>query len=105
MEALTRMPFTAQKKIFKRLAELADSRCLSKEEQEKYDESRKVADDYYSGLAGSYMAGEKTGIKKGIAKNKIASAKRYLAMGLTPEQVAQGSDLPLDEVLKLAQSN
>ena len=101
MEALTRMPFTAQKKIFKRLAELADSRSLSKEEQEKYDESRKAADDYYSGLAGSYMAGE----KKGIAKNKIATAKRYLAMGLTPEQVAQGSDMPLEEVLKLAQSN
>ena len=25
-------------KIFKRIAELADSRCLSQEEQEKYDE-------------------------------------------------------------------
>ena len=47
MEALERMPFTAQKKIFKRLAELADSRCLSQEEQEKYDESLKAADDYY----------------------------------------------------------
>lgn len=33
MEALTRMPFTAQKKILKRLAELSDSRSLSKEEQ------------------------------------------------------------------------
>ena len=105
MEALTRMPFTAQKKIFKRLAELTDIRSLTKEEQEKYDESRKIADDYYSGLAGSFMAGEKTGIKKGIAKNKIATAKRFLAMGLTPEQVAQGSDLPLAEVLKLAQGD
>lgn len=107
MEALTRMPFMAQKKIFKRLAELADSRSLSKEEQEKYDESRKVVDDYYSGLVGSFMAGEKTGmekgIKKGIEKNKIDSAKRLLGMGLTPEQVAQGMDLPLAEVLKLSQ--
>ena len=113
MEALTRMPFTAQKKIFKRLAELADSRSLTKEEQEKYDESRKIADDYYSGLAGSFMAGEKAGIKKGmekgiekgIAKNKVATAKRLLTMGLTPEQVAQGSELPLAEVLRLAQGD
>ena len=55
MEALERMPFTAQKKIFKRLAELADSRCLSQEEQEKYDESLKAADDYYGVLMSYYI--------------------------------------------------
>ena len=30
------MPFEAQHKIFKRLAEIADSKTLTKEEQEKY---------------------------------------------------------------------
>lgn len=39
MEVLERLPFTAQKKIFDHLAKLADIRCLSSEEQEKYDES------------------------------------------------------------------
>lgn len=51
MEALERMPLQ-QKKIFKRLAEITDSSCLSQEEREKYDESRKVADDWYSGMYG-----------------------------------------------------
>ena len=37
MEVLERLPFTAQKKIFNHLAKLADVRCLSSEEQEKYD--------------------------------------------------------------------
>ena len=46
---------TAQKKIFKRLAELADFRCLSQEEQEKYDESLKAADDYYGVLMSYWM--------------------------------------------------
>ena len=50
MEVLERLPFTAQKKIFNHLAKLADVRCLSSEEQEKYDESIKAVDDYYSGL-------------------------------------------------------
>ena len=50
MEVLERLPFTAQKKIFDHLAKLADVRCLSSEEQEKYDESIKAVDDYYSGL-------------------------------------------------------
>ena len=42
MEVLERLPFTAQKKIFDHLAKLADVRCLSSEEQEKYDESIKA---------------------------------------------------------------
>ena len=61
MEVLERLPFTAQKKIFDHLAKLADVRCLSSEEQEKYDESIKAVDDYYSGLYGSYVEGEEKG--------------------------------------------
>ena len=97
MEVLERMPFTAQRKIFKVLAELADMRCLTQEEQDKYDESRKVVDDYYSGLYGSYI----TGRDEGEAKANIETAKRLLAMGLTPEQVAEGTQLSMEEVKKL----
>lgn len=51
------------------------------------------------------MAREKTGMEKGMEKNKIDSAKRFLTMGLTPEQVAQGTELPLAEVIKLAKGD
>lgn len=39
METLELMPFEAQHKIFKKLAKIADSKTLTKEEQEKYDNS------------------------------------------------------------------
>ena len=46
-----------------------------------------------------------TRLKIGSFYEKLATVKRLLAMGLTPEQVAQGTALPLEEVLKLAQGN
>ena len=97
MEVLERLPFTAQKKIFDHLAKLADVRCLSSEEQEKYDESIKAADDYYSGLYGSYIEGE----EKGIAKEKIDTAYRLLSMGLSEAQVSTATELPLEEIQKM----
>ena len=97
MEVLERLPFTAQKKIFNHLAKLADVRCLSSEEQEKYDESIKAADDYYSGLYGSYVEGE----ENGIAKEKIDTAYRLLSMGLSEAQVSTATELPLEEIQKM----
>ena len=97
MEVLERLPFTAQKKIFDHLAKLADVRCLSSEEQEKYDESIKAADDYYSGLYGSYVEGE----ENGIAKEKIDTAYRLLSMGLSEAQVSAATELPLEEIQKM----
>ena len=81
MEVLERMPFTAQKKIFKRLAELADSRCLSQEEQEKYDESLKAADDYYGVLMSYYMNGIDEGVAKGEAKGFAKGEAKGFAKG------------------------
>ena len=105
MEVLERLPFTAQKKIFDHLAKLPDVRCLSSEEQEKYDESIKAVDDYYSGLYGSYIDGEEKGIAKGkaegMAKEKIDTAYRLLAMGLSEAQVSTATELPLEEILKM----
>ena len=105
MEVLERLPFTAQKKIFDHLAKLADVRCLSSEEQEKYDESIKAVDDYYSGLYGSYVEGEEKGIAKGRAegmeKEKIDTAYRLLSMGLSEAQVSTATELPLEEIQKM----
>ena len=105
MEVLERLPFTAQKKIFDHLAKLADVRCLSSEEQEKYDESIKAVDDYYSGLYGSYVEGEEKGIAKGIAKGmakeKIDTAYRLLSMGMSWSQIMQATGLTEEELKPL----
>lgn len=41
------------------------------------------------------------GRKEGVSEEKVASAKRFLAMGLTPEQVAKGTELPLEDIQKI----
>lgn len=44
---------------------------------------------------------KREGRAEGKAEEKIENAKNFLAMGLSPEQVAEGTKLPLDEVMKL----
>ena len=121
MEALERMPFTAQKKIFKRLAELADSRCLSQEEQEKYDESLKAADDYYGVLMSYYMNGIDEGVAKGEARGfakgeargfakgeargshhkTLEIAKKMMAKGMDENTIMEITGLTQEEIRKL----
>ena len=109
MEALERMPFTAQKKIFKRLAELADSRCLSQEEQEKYDESLKAADDYYGVLMSYYMNGIDEGVAKGFAKGEVRGsyqksldiAKKMLLKGMDDDSIMELTGLTHEQLLQL----
>ena len=114
MEVLERLPFTAQKKIFNKLA---DVRCLSSEEQEKYDESIKAVDDYYSGLYGSYVEGEEKGIAKGRAEGRaegrvegraegelsksLTIARNLLAMGMTLPQIVKATGLNEEQLKQL----
>ena len=116
-EVFKNLPLAEQKKILDHLAKLPDVRFLSSEEREKYDESIKAADDYYSGLYGSYVEGEEKGIAKGIAKGrvegmakgraegmakeKIDTAYRLLSMGLSEAQVSTATELPLEEIQKM----
>ena len=113
MEVLERLPFTAQKKIFDHLAKLADVRCLSSEEQEKYDESIKAIDDYYSGLYGSYVEGEEKGIAKGRVEGRaegraegelskgLTVARNLLAIGMSWPQIMQITGLTEEQLRQL----
>ena len=110
MELLDRMPFVAKKKIFERLAEIADSSCLSQEDREKYEESQKVADDWYSGMCGAWEEGMENGIKEGIEKGikegmekgksneKCAIAQNLLSMGLPIAQIIQATGLTQEQI-------
>ena len=108
-EVFKNLPLAEQKKMLDYLAKLPDVRFLSSEEREKYDESIKAVDDYYSGLYGSYVEGEEKGIAKGIAKGmakgmakeKIDTAYRLLSMGLSEAQVSTATELPLEEIQKM----
>ena len=88
-------------KMLDHLAKLPYVRFLSSEEREKYDESIKAVDDYYSGLYGSYIEGEEKGIAKGMAKEKIDTAYRLLSMGMSWSQIMQATGLTEEELKPL----
>ena len=109
METLEKMPFEAQHKIFKRLAEIADSKTLTKEEQEKYDNSMMVMWDNYA----VYKHAEEKGIIKGEAKGRAEGraegkkekakeiALNLLAYHTSIEVIAKTTGLTIEEVKKL----
>ena len=88
-------------KMLDYLAKLPDVRCLSSEEQEKYDESIKAVDDYYSGLYGSYVEGEEKGIAKGELSKGLEVARNLLAMGMSWSQIMQAAGLAEEELKPL----
>ena len=112
-EVFKNLPLAEQKKMLDYLAKLPDVRFLSSEEREKYDESIKAVDDYYSGPYGSYVEGEKKGMAKGIAKGiakgmakgiakeKIDTAYRLLSMGMSWSQIMQATGLTEEELKPL----
>ena len=108
-EVFKNLPLAEQKKIQDYLAKLPDVRYLSSEEREKYDESIKAVDDYYSGLYGAYIEGEKEGFAKGLAeartegraKGRAEIARNMLAMGMSWSQIKQATGLTEDQLKQL----
>ena len=116
-EVFKNLPLAEQKKMLDHLAKLPDVCFLSSEEQEKYDESIKAVDDYYSGLYGSYVEGEEKGIAKGRAEgraeglakgraegelsNGLKVARNLLAMGMSWTQIIQATGLTEDQLKQL----
>lgn len=107
------MPFEAQHKIFKRLAEIADSKSLPKEEQEKYDNSMMVMWENYAvykhaeekGYKKGYEEGYKIGYEEGKKKNSKKIALNLLAYNTPIDVIAKSTGLSIDEIKKLEQYN
>ena len=106
METLEQMPFEAQHKIFKRLAEIADSKSLPKEEQEKYDNSMMVMWENYAvykhaeekGYKKGYEEGYKIGYEEGKKKNSKKIALNLLAYNTPIDIIAKSTDLSVEEI-------
>ena len=117
METLEKMPFEAQHKIFKRLAEIADSKSLTKEEQEKYDNSMMVMWDNYAVYKHAEEKGIEKGRKEGKEEGRIEGKKegkeegrkefalKLLAHNFPLDEIANLTDLSIEEIKKLEQHN
>ena len=133
MEIVEQFPCEALDKIFKKLAEYADSKTLTKEEQEKYDNSMMVMWDNYAvykhaeekgiekgkeegrkegkeegrkeGKEEGRKEGIEEGIEKGIEKSRKELAMKLLARNTPLDDIADLTDLSIDEIKKLEQYN
>ena len=98
MATLERIPFETQKKIFKRLAEVADSRCLSKEEMEKYEESQRQVTNYNLGMYSAWQEGNQKGRAEGALSNSLYIARNMLASGMSEVQIMQLTGLTQQQI-------
>lgn len=72
-------------------------------ERRLYEASQKEYWDYTSTLETAERKGEIKGIQQGVQQEKIETIHRLQAMGFSIEQIAQGTDLGIEEVKKLLQ--
>ena len=101
MNMFEQMPFSEKYPVFRKLAEIGDLRKLPREELELYDEDIKNMRDIYATRKFDEKKGMEIGMAKGMEKEKLATARRLLSMGLSDEQVSTATELPLEEIQKL----
>ena len=101
MNMFEQMPFSEKYPVFRKLAEIGDLRKLSREELELYDEDIKNMRDIYATRKFDEKRGMEIGMEKGMEKEKLATARRLLSMGLSDEQVSTATELPLEEIQKM----
>ena len=101
MNMFEQMPFSEKYPVFRKLAEIGDLRKLSREELELYDEDIKNMRDIYATRKFDEKKGMEIGMAKGMEKEKLATARRLLSMGLSDEQVSTVTELPLEEIQKM----
>ena len=101
MNMFEQIPFSEKYPVFRKLAEIGDLRKLSREELELYDEDIKNMRDIYATRKFDEKKGMEIGMEKGMEKEKLATARRLLSMGLSEAQVATATELPLEVILKM----
>ena len=72
-----------------------------KQELREYEDSLKAYRDIKNSIDTAKEEGRVEGRVEGIAKEKLATAKRLLSMGLTQEQVAKGTDRSIEDIERL----
>ena len=109
---LTQRPKELYDKVFDRLFEEAEIAKFTPQEVREYEASKKAYRDIKNsidtakqeGLAEGMELGMAKGMEKGDIDEKIATAQRLLAMGLSVNQVATATQLTLEHIEKLKNS-
>ena len=98
----TQLAFANEEPLFRRLENIASYAALTKEQQVQYDDSFNnymayIGQVHYN-LRKGREEGEKIGIEKGRAEEKIAIARNFKAAGIDINLIAQNTGLSIDEI-------
>jgi len=117
LSRLDERPSALKEKVFTKLFEEAEIAKFTPTELKEYEDSLKAYRDVKNSIdtalekgreegmakcmAEGMEKGMAEGLAKGMEKEKIATARRLLSMGLSEEQVSTATELPLKEIQKL----
>ena len=117
LSRLDERPSALKEKVFTKLFEEAEIAKFTPTELKEYEDSLKAYRDIKNSIdtalekgreegmakcmAEGMEKGMAEGLAKGMEKEKIATARRLLSMGLSEEQVSTATELPLEEIQKL----
>lgn len=109
---LTQRPKELCDKVFDRLFEEAEIAKFTPQEMREYEASKKAYRDIKNSIDTAKQEGLAEGIEIGMAKGKAEgkheanaeTAQRLLTMGLSAEQVAKATQLPLEIIKNLSNS-
>ncbi|MDR2835613.1 MAG: Rpn family recombination-promoting nuclease/putative transposase [Bacteroidales bacterium] len=90
-------PEILREKVFKKLFNLAEIANFTPEEADAYEDSLKVYRDNTNVLD----TARAEGLKEGIEKGKVETAKKLLQVGISVEIISQTTDLSIEEIEKL----
>ena len=117
LSRLDERPSALKEKVFTKLFEEAEIAKFTPTELKEYEDSLKAYRDVKNSIDTALEKGREEGMAKGLEKGlakglekgreegmekeKIATARRLLSMGLSEEQVSTATELPLKEIQKL----
>ena len=117
LSRLDERPSALKEKVFTKLFEEAEIAKFTPTELKEYEDSLKAYRDVKNSIdtalekgreegmakcmAEGMEKGMAEGLAKGMEKEKIATARRLLSMGLSEEHVSTATELPLEEIQKL----
>ena len=97
LSRLDERPAALKEKVFTKLFEEAEIAKFTPAELKEYEDSLKA----YRDVKNSIDTALEKGREEGMEKEKLATARRLLSMGLSDEQVSTATELPLEEIQKM----
>ena len=97
LSRLDERPAALKEKVFTKLFEEAEIAKFTPTELKEYEDSLKA----YRDVKNSIDTALEKGREEGMEKEKLATARRLLSMGLSDEQVSTATELPLKEIQKM----